>query len=239
MMLINRNRFVAKSIWARTISKAAKNPATASSSGAGSQLTQCSEQTKSDVDTTVNLAGANIITRLKKKLPERPPLVKNFFVSIVDRNLLAFPEVLEKEDLNKLTLSLRPVADFFANKNKENPVLPVEDLKNMGSLSGSVSEAFGGRSHVSTETCLTGEAEGVAPSNALLINAHRLVIDAINEHGSVEQQEKYLPQLASGELMGTVCIFEANTNPEATTNTTAVLSGNETEWIINGNCFNL
>lgn len=236
-MLFNRNRFVAKSIWARTMSQAVKNKAAVSSSGAGPQLTQRPKVPSNNTDNIANLDSANVIPRVQKKLPEREPLVKNFFVSKVDKELLAFPEILEKEDLDKLKLSLQPVVDFFANRDKENPVLPLDDLKRFGLLNGTVPKEFGGQNQLSTETCLTAEAEGITPSDAIRINAHRLVIDAIAEHGTSEQQKKYLPKLASGEIIGTVCMFEANAKPQASTNTTAELNEHETEWILKGNLF--
>lgn len=73
--------------------------------------------------------------------------------------------------------------------------------------------AWGG--HNCTVTELTRHAEVEAADGdvrvAAQLNAHRLAVRCIIECGTVEQQERWLPRLASGELRAAVAFYEADT----------------------------
>jgi alkylation response protein AidB-like acyl-CoA dehydrogenase len=71
-------------------------------------------------------------------------------------------------------------------------------------------------------------------STGVIVSAHSsLVCDPIYRFGTEEQKQKYLPQLLSGEKIGSFSLTEAEAGSDAgNTKTTAVLDGDE--WILNG-----
>lgn len=240
--MLNCNRAMAKAVLSRAISQYGRptlsqiRPDTTDnlSTTTKSPLIQNRKTIPKD-PSEINLESANIITRAHAKLTERQPLVKNFFVAHVDREMLAYPEVLDKDELDKIVSVLRPVTNYFASKEPaRNPEQLFKDTNDFKLLDGAVPELYGGKSHFSTETYLSAEAESVIPSDALIFNAHRLVITVITEHGTKEQQKKYLPKLGKCEWIGSVAITERDNDP-INVLTTAELTENETDWILNGN----
>lgn len=157
-----------------------------------------------DIEKIINLDNVRIVTKVQKKKPERPPLVKNFFVSVVDKDLLAYPQVIDMENYHPFLKTIEPIADYFENKvkymapEKDVSASDVSDLKRMKAFGSSVGELYGGLAHFKSESSIASEAEAVDPSTFLFINNHRLVAEAISDHGTVNQKDKYLPDLANG-----------------------------------------
>lgn len=171
------------------------------------QVTQEKKAPKYDIDELLNLDNANIVTRHQKKLPERPPLVKNFFCGVTDLELLAYPEAIEKADLEKLNESLKPITQFFGNTLDSEKIrsdgklsdIVYKDLKQLKSFGMNIPEQFGGTGYYATETCMVNEAEAVDVNAASTLNAHRVIATLIQEHGSEIQKDHYLRKMAKGD----------------------------------------
>ena len=71
-------------------------------------------------------------------------------------------------------------------------------------------------------------------STGVIVSAHTsLVCDPIYRFGTEEQKQKYLPDLLSGNKIGSFSLTEAGAGSDAgATKTTAVLDGDE--WVLNG-----
>lgn len=248
--MLNCSRVYTKTFLTRSISQHGKpilsqiRADPSSDSATGSKASKTSTVTKSPLiqkekstpqgSIEINLDNANILTRAHAKLPERQPLVKNFFVAEIDREMLAYPEVLDKDELDRIVSVLRPVTNYFAAKEPaSNPTQLFKDTKDFKLLEGSVPEQYGGKSHFSTETLLCTEAESVNAADSLIFNAHRLVIAVLSDHGTKAQQEKYLPKLGKGEWIGSVAIAEENADP-VNVLTKAEVADNDSDWILNG-----
>jgi len=115
---------------------------------------------------------------------------------------------------------------------------PEEIVKKMGKLGLlgiPIPEEYGGAGmdYVSFATAVY-ELAKVCASTAITMAAHTsLGTTPILLIGNEEQKEKYLPPLASGEIMGAFGLTEPEAGSDAkATKTTAVLTGNE--WVING-----
>lgn len=66
------------------------------------------------------------------------------------------------------------------------------------------------------------------------MNAHRQACEIIARFCSSEQRAKYLPRLATGELVATVAFDEWNENELKMVNTLADFNEDEDEWCLKG-----
>lgn len=196
---------------------------------------------KSAIRETFEYEKLNISTKIHKKSPQKPPLAKNLFVAKVDTDLLAFPEVITKDDLKKLEGEIEPNKRYFHESlDTDNieatrliPKTVIEDLINLRIFGNDIPQSIGGRGYLISETSLSSEAEGSDVNVASLIASHRMVTQIILELGTEEQQLKYLSKLAKGELIGTVAIFESQSSDTGAFNTNAVQI-NDNTWSLSG-----
>ncbi len=98
-------------------------------------------------------------------------------------------------------------------------------------------EEYGGGGADVVTCCIAGEAlahAGVDGGHLLALGAHTyLCADTIFRNGSPEQKRRYLPGLASGELIGCMGMTEPGAGSDvASIQTTAVKKGDA--WVLNG-----
>lgn len=134
----------------------------------------------------------------------------------------------------------------FAEKNirpyimewDEKQIFPKElfhKLGEMGFMGIVIPEEYGGSGLGYHEyVAILDEISQIDPSIGLSVAAHNsLCTNHIYEFGNEEQRKKWLPQLASGKIIGAWGITEHNTGSDAGgMNTTAIKDGDE--WVING-----
>ena len=134
----------------------------------------------------------------------------------------------------------------FAEKNirpyvmewDEKQIFPKElfhKLGEMGFMGIIIPEEYGGSGLGYHEyVAILDEISQIDPSIGLSVAAHNsLCTNHIYEFGNEEQTKKWLPQLASGKIIGAWGITEHNTGSDAGgMNTTAIKDGDE--WVING-----
>lgn len=110
----------------------------------------------------------------------------------------------------------------------------VSALFEQGLLGIEVPEHLGGVGMNFTASCLAvEEIARVDPAVAVLVDIHNtLMVTAIKDYGSVAQQEKYLPRMAT-EAVGSFCLSEPGSGSDAfALATKATKDGNE--WVIEG-----
>ena len=134
----------------------------------------------------------------------------------------------------------------FAEKNirpyvmewDEKQIFPKElfhKLGEMGFMGIVIPEEYGGSGLGYHEyVAILDEISQIDPSIGLSVAAHNsLCTNHIYEFGNEEQRKKWLPQLASGKIIGAWGITEHNTGSDAGgMNTTAIKDGDE--WVIKG-----
>lgn len=173
-----------------------------------------------------------------KPLIEHPIIVKKFFVSEVSGEQMLYPEVLSKHEFDKLRAANERVAEYVDNEIQfdHNGMSSSNhnQFQQMGLYGHNVSKEFGGAGYTYTETILASEPETQNIAVAMIMNAHRLVCNAINEYGVAEQKSKYLPKLANGELVATTAFQEWNKDDIVINKTTAVFDANQKKWRLNG-----
>lgn len=109
------------------------------------------------------------------------------------------------------------------------------EMGEMGFMGIVIPEEYGGAGLGYHEYVrILDEISQVDPSIGLSLAAHNsLCTNHIYEFGNEEQRQKWLPQLASGKVIGAWGLTEHNTGSDAGgMSTTAVKDGNE--WVING-----
>lgn len=129
----------------------------------------------------------------------------------------------------------------------ETQEFPKELLKKMGDagfLGMMVDPEMGGSGLDTLSYVLTMEELSKVDASASVIVSvnNSLVCWGLEQYGSQEQKEKYLPRLASGEIIGGFCLSEPEAGSDATSQkTTAIDKGDHyllngtKNWITNGN----
>ncbi len=121
------------------------------------------------------------------------------------------------------------------DETQEFPVEVFKKAGNMGFMGILVPESLGGSGLGYHEyIAIIEEISKVDPSIGLSIAAHNsLCTNHILSFGNVEQKDRWIPRLASGEWIGAWGLTEHNTGSDAGgMNTTAVRDGDD--WILNG-----
>ncbi len=103
-----------------------------------------------------------------------------------------------------------------------------------GILCASMPEEYGGGGGTFAHEAIIIDQmgkKGIAGFGASLHNA--IIAPYINEYGSEEQKQKWLPKMATGELVGAIAMTEPGTGSDLQSiKTTAKMDGNE--YVING-----
>jgi len=180
----------------------------------------------------------------------KPSFTRGLFAGVVhDKLLFPYPPGLEQRNPEEAATVRRLIAEVdrmertgiidppkFDEDEKVSEEVIVEFAK-AGLLALTIPKKYGG-----LELSATGYARvferisAVDPSLAVLVGVHcGLGSKAIVLYGNDEQKEKYLPRLARGETLAAYALTEPETGSDAQNiRTTATLSEDGSEWILNG-----
>lgn len=162
--------------------------------------------TEDEIQKIINVDNINIITKFQTKRPQRAPLLLNFFIGKIDRELLTYPQI-ELKDVDAMVESINPIGDCFVNSTKTPVDLRFRDLSNkmlvdfrhLKLFGSNVGEKYGGRGLFKGEMAWSSESEANDVKSYLVLAGHRLAVEVITEHGSESQQNEYLMEMAKGE----------------------------------------
>jgi len=199
---------------------------------------------KTGIAENFNFENLNVTTKSQKKLPFREPLLKNLFMGQVDNELLAFPEAISRDDLNNLYNEIETTRQYFNSVDSDTidqtrliPKSVIEDLKNLRLFANDIPQVHGGRGFFISETCFSSEPEAEDLNIASILNAHRTVVQIINDYGTEDQKNRYLSKLAKGDLVASIAIFESDLAEEGLFLTKAKLDETKNSWLLNGKNF--
>jgi alkylation response protein AidB-like acyl-CoA dehydrogenase len=139
-----------------------------------------------------------------------------------------------REFVNK---EIWPNKDRFENKDFAFTVECMQKAAELGLLSISVPEAYGGMGMGFVETVLVCDyISGATGSFSSAFGAHTGIGTLpITLYGTEEQKQKFVPKLASGEWFGAYCLTEPEAGSDANSGKTkAVLSEDGTHYKITG-----
>ncbi|MEO0004746.1 MAG: acyl-CoA dehydrogenase [candidate division WOR-3 bacterium] len=149
-------------------------------------------------------------------------------------------------NLTEDQIMLRNMVRDFANKelepkaaqidaSAEFPYDTVKKLAELGLLSMTIPEKYGGVQYdfVSLAIAIEEISRGCGSTGVITAVHNTLAAWPIVNWGTEEQKEKYLPRMATGELLGAFGLTEANAGSDpASMETRAVLKGDR--YILNG-----
>ena len=132
----------------------------------------------------------------------------------------------------------KEVAPFARDNNRDErfPVDIVKKMGEMGFLGLNLPVEYGGGGSDYTSYCIMLEELGHADLGMAVTVSSQLSLGGktILNWGTEEQKQKYLPRLASGEMLGCLATTEPNVGSDISSiETTAALQGDE--WVLNGN----
>ncbi|MCC5945439.1 MAG: acyl-CoA dehydrogenase [Bernardetiaceae bacterium] len=158
-------------------------------------------------------------------------------------------------ELTEEQIAVRDAAREFAQKEllpgvierDDKQMFPKEQVRKMGELGFMgmmVSPEYGGGGMDTVSYVLAMEEISkidASASVAMSVN-NSLVCWGLEKYGTEEQKQKYLPRLASGEIIGAFCLSEPEAGSDATSQRTIaedkgdyyLLNGTK-NWITNGN----
>lgn len=135
-----------------------------------------------------------------------------------------------------------------ADETGEFPMHLIGRMADLGFLGGPIAREYGGAAMDAVSFALVCEELGRADSSVRgLLTVHAsLVSGCLEQWGTLEQKQRYLPRLTSGEWIGCYCLTEPDAGSDAANiQTTATADGDdylldgEKIWITNGNMAHL
>ncbi|KAL9959520.1 hypothetical protein ACROYT_G032847 [Oculina patagonica] len=154
-----------------------------------------------------------------------------------------FPDPLNEEQRETLTMLVEPVEKYFEekvdsaqiDKTAKIPEDVMEGLRDLGLFGLIIPEKYGGLGLLNTNYARVTEAFSDA-SIAVTLMAHQSIgLKGILLCGNEEQKMKYLPRLASGEHIAAFCLTEPSSGSDAASiQTRATLSDDGKHFFLNG-----
>ncbi len=131
-----------------------------------------------------------------------------------------------------------PVATELEHKD-EYPTEIVEGLKEMGVFGLTIAEEYGGLGEsLLTYALVVEELSRGWMSLSGIVNTHFIVAYLLAQHGTAEQQARYLPRMATGEVRGAFSMSEPHAGSDVAAISTTAVRGEapdgQPEWTITG-----
>lgn len=129
-----------------------------------------------------------------------------------------------------------PVMDRIDSQEEGLMVSLIDQAGELGILSVSIPEEYGGFGKDFTTAMLISEKTGPGASFSVAVMAHTGIGTLpILYYGNEEQKNKYIPKLGSGEWKGAYCLTEPSAGSDANSGKTrATLSADGKHYILNG-----
>lgn len=175
-----------------------------------------------------------------KKQPQRQPFAKNLFLAAFDHDLMYYPEPQTKERHQRFFEWLQPIEKYMSECLEDPRSVRKDDvlahLRELGVFRACVDEQHLGLSLTHTESARLLEALSCLPwLGCYMVKNHIVPVHVISTLASDELKAKYLPRIATGELVPTVCFTEPGNGMNThNISSTATRSDCVTYWTLNG-----
>ena len=173
-----------------------------------------------------------------------------YFGEYKNEKLLPYPDIYQDEDVNRRVADLRKFCEtdidpVQIDKESEIPRKVIDGLGRLGVLGACMPKEYGGAGLNQTAYCRLLEVLGYhCGSTALFVNAHHSIGPrALVLFGTPEQQQQWIPPMASGEWISAFALTEpeagsdaanVQTRAEPTPDGKGYLLNGEKRWITNG-----
>lgn len=167
-----------------------------------------------------------------------------FLGEIVEENLFPFPS-LKPEEAETVRIILESIDRFMEGRHEEfrrfdaageQPEQYLQSLRELGLFGLVVPEEYGGLGlSNSAYSRVLQQTSRYDASTSLTIGAHSSIgIKGLLLYGTEEQKARYLPQLASGEMIGAFCLTEPGSGSDAASISTRAVRSDDGSWLLNG-----
>jgi (2S)-methylsuccinyl-CoA dehydrogenase len=146
-------------------------------------------------------------------------------------------EMVREQFAKFASTRIKPVAHDWHLKNDYIPMEVVDEMAELGVFGLTIPEEFGGLGMGKTAMCVVSEelSRGYIGTGSLGTRSE-IAAELILIGGTPEQKAKWLPAIASGEILPTAVFTEPNTGSDlGSLRTRAVKSADGTEYVITGN----
>lgn len=173
------------------------------------------------------------------------PVVKSLFAGHVPEDtVFPYPEISaeERETVSAFLESFRSFArdkiDAAAiDRDHKVPPEVVKGLADLGAFGMTIPEAYGGYGFSASAYCrVTEEIGRTDASIGILVGGHQSIgLKGLILFGTEEQKKRWLPRLASGEMIAAFALTEPEAGSDAASiKTTAVFDEAKNEFVVNG-----
>ena len=144
--------------------------------------------------------------------------------------------MMRQTSIDYVKANVLPNLDAIDNMQEGLMTSLLEGAGELGLLSSSVPEEYGGMGMDFKSSMIITEGVGGGHSFAVSFSAHTGIATLpILYYGNEEQKKKYIPGLASGKLKGCYCLTEPSSGSDANSaKSKAVLSEDGKHYILNG-----
>ncbi|HEY8327314.1 MAG TPA: acyl-CoA dehydrogenase family protein [Rhodanobacter sp.] len=167
-----------------------------------------------------------------------------FLGNIVEENLFPYPQIRAR-DKDMLGAMTDAIDQFLADKgaelkqydrDAEQPAEFIQALREMGLFGLIIPEAFGGMELSNGAYArVLGQTSSHDSSVSLTIGAHSSIgMKGVLLFGSDEQKQRYLPKLASGEMIAAFCLTESGAGSDAASIRTKAVRNDDGSWTLSG-----
>jgi acyl-CoA dehydrogenase family protein 9 len=167
-----------------------------------------------------------------------------FFGNILDEHLFPYPQIRER-DREMLGAMTDAIDQFLKDKaadlkeydrKAEQPEEFIQALRDMGLFGLIIPEEYGGLALSNGAYArVLGQTSSHDTSVSLTIGAHSSIgMKGLLLFGTDEQKQRYLPSLASGELIAAFCLTESGAGSDAAAIRTKATRNEDGSWVLNG-----
>ena len=172
-------------------------------------------------------------------------IAKNLIMGeIVEENLFPYPAIRSR-DREILGQIVEAIDDFLADKARDfqrwdregaQPAEFIQALRELGLFSLIIPEEFGGLALSNAAySRVLAQTSSYDSSVSLTIGAHSSIgMKGILLFGTPEQRSRYLPRLATGELIAAFCLTESGAGSDAASIRTSAQRNEDGSWRLNG-----
>jgi len=167
-----------------------------------------------------------------------------FFGEIVEENLFPYPK-LRAYDQELLGQIVDAIDQFLADKTQDlkhwdrdahQPAEFIQGLRDMGLFGLIIPESHGGLGLSNGGYArVLSQTSGHDSSVSLTIGAHSSIgMKGLLLFGNDEQKARYLPKLASGEMIAAFCLTESGAGSDAASVRTKAVKNDDGSWTLSG-----
>jgi acyl-CoA dehydrogenase family member 9 len=179
---------------------------------------------------------------ISKSTPKNGSFLRHLFLNEIPFENI-FP--LHNDCKDELLLFIDPLQKFleahkedfiqFDRKGEQSEVY-LNKLRELGLFGLIIPESYGGFGFNSYEYAKVLETIGTYDaSTALTVGAHSSIgMKGLLLYGTDNQKEKYLPKLATGEIIAAFCLTEAGSGSDAASIKTVAKKNSDGSWVVNG-----